>query len=377
MKILVNALSARKGGIVTYTKNLLAALEERGYDATIAVPPEFEAAGSGATYALDVSNYSPARRFFWEQTAWRRMVSRLKPDVLFSSANFGLLNSPVRQVLLLREGGLFDPFYLAHMTPEQGVRFALNRIIRRRLMLLSARRADHIMTPTDAMRDMLADWMPEIRDKCTVNPYGTLSEAFRPAAAPRKWREDGVLRILYVSVYYPHKIPSMVCQAVEQLNRSGLPAHATITMSLEEIPRTRGSSFDEILVAEAAERREVSLGNHAYDSLPELYRSHDVFVFPSVSETFGHPMAEAMSTGVPVVASSTPVNREICAEAALYFTPFSVSGLVEQIHRLDHNPPLREHMAAMGRVRTLDRFGWNDHVDRLLVVFEELAAHGH
>ena len=213
MKILVNALSARKGGIVTYTKNLLAALEERGYDATIAVPPEFEAAGSGATYALDVSNYSPVRRFFWEQTAWRRMVSRLKPDVLFSSANFGLLNSPVRQVLLLREGGLFDPFYLAHMTPEQGVRFALNRNIRRRLMLLSARRADHIMTPTKAMRDMLADWMPEIRDKCTVNPYGTLSEAFRPAAAPRKWREDGVLRILYVSVYYPpqatqHGVPS-------------------------------------------------------------------------------------------------------------------------------------------------------------------------
>ena len=41
MRLLVNALSARRGGILTYTRNLLSSLAERGLDITIAVPDEF------------------------------------------------------------------------------------------------------------------------------------------------------------------------------------------------------------------------------------------------------------------------------------------------------------------------------------------------
>lgn len=374
MKILVNALSARKGGIVTYTKNLLAALEERGFDATVAVPPEFEAPGSDSTQRVDVGDYSPLRRFMWEQTSWRRIVKHHNPDVLFSSANFGLLSSPVQQVLLLREGGLFDPFYLANMAAEQGVSPSINRVFRRRLMLLSAQGANQIITPTVAMRDMLANWMPGIVEKCNVNPYGTLNEAFTPGDNPRPWRDGGVLRLLYVSVYYPHKLPGLICRAVDLLNRQGIPTEATITMSLDEIDKTLGGTYDQIVVRDAAERGIVTLGNRPYSSLPELYRSHDVFVFPSVSETFGHPMAEAMSSGLPVVASSTPVNREICGDSAFYFEPFIASDLVDKIIALDADPDLRARLAVTGRTRTLERYGWEDHVDRLIAVFERMVA---
>lgn len=374
MKILVNALSARKGGIVTYTKNLISALEARGIDAVVAVPPDFDAPGSISTQNVDVGDFSPLRRFLWEQTAWRRIVKQHNPDVLFSSANFGLLNSPVQQVLLLREGGLFDPFYLANMTAEQGVSPAINRVFRRRLMLLSARGADQIITPTVAMRDMLANWEPSIVDKCNVNPYGTLNEAFTPRDNARPWRDDGVLRLLYVSVYYPHKLPGVICRAVDLLNQRGIPTHATITMSLEEIDQTLGSAHDQIVVREAADRGIVSLGNHSYSTLPELYRSHDVFVFPSVSETFGHPMAEAMSSGLPVVAANTPVNREICGDSALYAEPFIVSDLVDKILAFDADPAMRARLTTTGRARTLERYGWEDHVDRLVAIFERMTV---
>ena len=117
MKVLVNALSAKKGGIVTYTKNLLTSLAEAGIDVTVAVPPEFKHPLKDRLLPIDTSHFSSARRFFWEQLAWRSIVKRQNPDVLFSAANFGLLNSPARQILLLREGGLFDPHYLANMAP--------------------------------------------------------------------------------------------------------------------------------------------------------------------------------------------------------------------------------------------------------------------
>ncbi len=83
-------------------------------------------------------------------------------------------------------------------------------------------------------------------------------------------------------------------------------------------------------------------------------------------------MAEAMSTGLPVVASDTATNKEICGEAGLFFKPFSVSQLTALIHQLDNEPQLRKHMAEQGRDRVIKNFGWEDHVDRLVESFEQL-----
>lgn len=375
MKILVNALSARKGGIVTYTRNLFAAFRDLGIDATIAVPREFEAPDDAATYRLDVSHFSPLRRFLWEQFVWRRIVARLNPDVLFSSANFGLLRCPVPQVLLLREGGLFDPRYLADFAPEQGTGFAFSRAIRRRLMLASAERADHIITPTAAIRELVASWRPAVAAKCSIIPYGTILNKFS-GEGRRRWREDGVLRLLYVSVYYPHKLPGLVCQAVQALNEAGIRAHATITMAEEELPTMLGSAADEAGVPGAAAAGLVTLGHVDYDKLPDLYNSHDLFLFPSMSETFGHPMAEAMSSGMPMLVSDTPVNREICGEAALYFAPYAVSEIVERVREFDADPALRERLAASGRARVEANYSWQRHVERLVETLEQVARDG-
>ncbi|MEE2745468.1 MAG: glycosyltransferase family 1 protein [Pseudomonadota bacterium] len=374
MRVLVNALSARKGGILTYTRNLLGAFRERGIDITIAAPDEFSTDAMSRVERININQFSPLHRFVWEQFLWRRIVLRHSPDVLFSSANFGLLNCPVKQVLLLREGGLFDPYYLANMAPSQGLENAVTRYFRRKIMLMSARAADHIITPTEAMRNMVSLWNPEIASKSSVNPYGTINDTFRPSSQPRKWRENGVLKLLYVSVYYPHKVPGLICQALNQLNSMGVKAMATITMSLDELESIKGGGLDKTIINEAHRRKLVTLGRYHYRDLPALYRGHDVFVFPSVSETFGHPMAEAMSSGLPVVAADTPVNREICGQKSAYFKPFMVSELVDQLLRLDGDSNTRELMAKFGRARAIDLYNWDSHVDRLVDTFTTVAA---
>ena len=374
MRVLVNALSARKGGIVTYTNNLMQAFQNRGIDINVAVSEDFETKFDQLVSRLKVARFSPLKRLIWEQTVWRKFVSTYNPDILFSSANFGLLNCPVNQILLLREGGLFDPFYLANMTASLGVWNGVNRYFRRRLMLLSAMSANQIITPTNTMRDLLSLWNPEITKKCSVIPYGTINEVFKPLASQRKWREDGICRMIYVSVYYPHKVPRMLCQAIDLLRETGFDSHATITMDPREFSEMRGGDLDRIIINDAARRGIVSLGNYKYEALPELYRSNDVFVFPSVSETFGHPMAEAMSSGLLVVAADTPVNREICGDVALYFEPFSVKGLTDCIHQLDRDKNLRERLSKIGRERALEKFGWEDHVDRLIETMEKMMS---
>lgn len=371
MKILINAISAKAGGIVTYTTNLIAALDARGVNFRVAVPESFPAAPN--TLRVKASNYLPSRRLLWEQTIWRRIIQREQADVLFSSANFGLLNAPVPQLLLVREGGLFDPFYLATIAPTQGLKSAVLRHLRRRLILLSAQVNDHIITPTNAMRDMLLAWEPSLAQRVSVNFYGTLVNKFQPVGR-RSWREDGCLRLLYVSVYYPHKNPAEVVLACDILNAGGMKATTRLTMDMDHMRSVAGSARDVFHVERGIAGGSVEMGKVPYETLPAVYASHDVFVFPSVSETFGHPMIEALASGIPVVAADVPVNREVLGEAALFFTPFRPSELAACLRRLDEEPGLRASLVAAGLERAAHSFDWTHHVDRLLQLFGKLAG---
>jgi glycosyltransferase involved in cell wall biosynthesis len=46
---------------------------------------------------------------------------------------------------------------------------------------------------------------------------------------------------------------------------------------------------------------------------------------------------------------------------------------VAAVRRLDEDPELRRRLAEVGRKRAVQRFGWNDHVDRLIGTFEAVA----
>jgi glycosyltransferase involved in cell wall biosynthesis len=103
-----------------------------------------------------------------------------------------------------------------------------------------------------------------------------------------------------------------------------------------------------------------------YDRRLESYREADIFVFPSLVESFGHPMAEAMAAGLPVVAADTPVNREICDDAAVYFSSLNPVDLAQQVRRLAADSALRSRLGAAGRERVTASFRWEEHVRRLL-----------
>lgn len=373
MKILINAISAKKGGIVTYTSNLARALQRRGVDFRIAVPQAL--AGIPNALPVPASEYGPMHRFLWEQTGWRRLVKRWQPDILFSSANYALLNSGMSQVLLVREGGLLDPFYIAMTAPEQGVKAAILRHMRRKLILASVAHSDRVLVPTEAVRTNLLSYAPAAAGKCEVSRYGTLLDVFR-AASRRPWRADGVLRILYVSVYYPHKSPADLVLAAEQLVAEGVPCRVRLTMEEREIEQSLGSAWDLFHVRRGVAQGLVELGPVNYADLPEVYGAHDVFAFPSISETFGHPMAEALAAGIPILAADTPVNREVLGDAALYHAPLRPSAFAAVLRRLDADPTERDRLIANGRKRAETMLDWESHVDHLLRIFEDVLRAG-
>jgi glycosyltransferase involved in cell wall biosynthesis len=93
------------------------------------------------------------------------------------------------------------------------------------------------------------------------------------------------------------------------------------------------------------------------ERLAELYGGAVALIHPSLHEGFGLTALEAMSLGVPVIASSIPALREICGPAALYAEPHDARAFATAMLQLARQPRLREHLSEQGR-RQAARFSW-------------------
>ncbi|MCH2173234.1 glycosyltransferase family 4 protein [Myxococcota bacterium] len=108
------------------------------------------------------------------------------------------------------------------------------------------------------------------------------------------------------------------------------------------------------------ERRGVEWITRALDSqqLARWYRGAQAFVFPSLHETFGMPILEAMACGCPVLTANTTACPEVAGDAALLVDPRSTDALGEALGRLTEDDALREDLRGRGLERAAG-FGWD------------------
>lgn len=68
--------------------------------------------------------------------------------------------------------------------------------------------------------------------------------------------------------------------------------------------------------------------------LPSLYAGATALLYPSWTEGFGLPIAEALAAGIPVITGTAPALREVGGDEALYAEPDDIDGLAEKIRRV-------------------------------------------
>jgi glycosyltransferase involved in cell wall biosynthesis len=104
---------------------------------------------------------------------------------------------------------------------------------------------------------------------------------------------------------------------------------------------------------------------------PAVYRLAEIFCFPSLYEGFGIPILEAMSTGIPVVASDIPPHREIAENAAIYFNPEKPDDLSEKLVRLLENEELKNNLIRKSREQA-QKFSWKKSAQKILEIFKNI-----
>ncbi len=402
MNIAINAASAKIGGAVSYITGVLRNLPppESGHEFVVWLPREtvepLGALPSNIRLAPTPASHSSWwKRIWWEQVTLRRLLKRENAGVLFSSANFGMFRCPVPQLLLVQNALYFSSVYrrmfLKRYSRAARTAFAL----RRWLFRSSVRGASVVMTPTQAVLDELRRFVEVRPGKTLVNPYGVTAAGGGRCPAPAKDARPASLaaherpvRLVFVSIYSEHKNLAVLLKALPLLNiRSGKQQDGRrFILTTTADPAWNAATGTDIWKDDLALASAPGMagcvefvGPLGWSQTQELYGAADIFVFPSLVETFGYPMAEAMVQCLPIVAADTAVNREVCGDAALYFSPLSPEDLARQVSRVAQDSVLRERLSEAARQRAAGHFQWESHGRRLMeaTALAVSAAGGH
>lgn len=96
----------------------------------------------------------------------------------------------------------------------------------------------------------------------------------------------------------------------------------------------------------------VCLGSVPHSQVGELYARATALVQPSLAETVGLPMLEAMVHGVPVIASDRPFAHVICGDAAVFFDPHQPAEFANTALEIIADDALRSELSRKGSALT-------------------------
>ncbi len=385
IRLFINALSASAGGGLTYLRNVIPHLSRRlDAETTVVLSPvlrrEF-AELPNISFVEAIENSGTLRRFMREQIALPKLIRRSGAHVLISTGNFALWNSPVPQILLSRNSLYTSSDFLHDLRARGAYAMWTDTLVKGWFARQSIARADITVAPSESFALELRSWSgkPVTSVHHGFDPQ-TFASDEAPLPTPVKAQLDQAqcaLRLLFVSHYNYYRNFETLFRALPILSRrlhgKSVKLFLTCRLNSNENPGAyRAEAASSLVKNLQSQEGVVELGMVPYRSLHHLYRACNIYVTPAYAESFAHPLIEAMSSGLPVVASDLPVHREICGDAGVYFARFSPEALAEQVLQLYKSPDLATKLSGNG-LRRARQFSWSEHVERLLVLAQDLV----
>lgn len=345
------------GGIGRYTAQLLTLLPALGagvevvpFSAWHARPKIEEVLRSNATG----EHRPPVRLALPRPLLYEAWVRFGQPPLALSSRALGRLDLVHAPSLAIPPKGrapvvatVFDAaseLYPEAFTPR-GRRF------HRRALFAAARRAELVITATEAAADEIVTHSNIEHRRIRVVPLCVDPPPPDPeadAAALARFGLAGTRYVLWVGSLEPRKAVGVLVAAMARLGRRGtkLVLAGYDGWLSEQVIRTA----DRVIMGSDLLR----LGKVSDSELWALYRGATIFAFPSRHEGFGLPVLEAMSQGVSVICSDIPALREVTAGSAQLVGAGRIELWAEALSALLDDDVARKTLGQAGQARSAE-----------------------
>lgn len=254
-----------------------------------------------------------------------RVVECLFPGRFFEYGDVLLVLGDVplrwkgKQIVFLHQPNLLSPkvnkYSSNHLTYK----------LMRFLTKLNARYASKVVVQTNAMLEAVQlsykIWNVDGAVQVVKQPPPAWfeKENFEYKLRPEALRHG--LKLFYPAAVYPHKNHQLLRRLCEFNWDDSVLNTIFITATSAELGKFKKSCIH-------------CLGRLTVADCMEQYRKSDALIFPSFLESYGLPLVEAMSIGMPILAADLPYSRTLCGSEAIYFDPQSQASLAKAIHQL-------------------------------------------
>jgi sugar transferase (PEP-CTERM/EpsH1 system associated) len=354
-----------RGGTELILRRLISGLDVSEFDHYICAmrgfDPDFvSSAGLGSRF-LCVGRSE--ERFQFPLFRLTRMIRSLRPHIVHTR-NWGALEA----VLAARLAGVPGVLHSEHgydLDMVNGLPWR-RRAARRAFYSLT----DDLFTVSNELRDFHASQVSLSRARIRVFYNGVDTSRFSP-------RVD-VRASIRAELGIP---PSSVL--IGSVGRMVAIKDYPLTLSVASELLQRGRDFCLLLVGNGPEldRLQQSVRDNAFlqgrvhfqgfsERVPDLLGAMDIFVQSSRAEGMSNTLLEAMSCGLPVIATRVGGNPEVVSECetGLLFSPGDHAALAEHMDTLIRLPDVRQRFGESGRSRVLQHFS----IERMLSQYRDL-----
>jgi glycosyltransferase involved in cell wall biosynthesis len=328
MHLVIDAVGTRpdSGGAVVLGDILRAAAQHPRIARTtvfVSRGVELGLALSDRQRTLDITTSRP-RLLWWNAHGLEQHAAAIGAQAILSLSSLGR-SRRIPIFLLFQQQLMFAPRACERMSSTFRWRLALMR----RLCMTACQNAALVFAQAEHVRENLSRHfhLPP-RSLCVVPPDVSWTELPNEAIA----REEGL--VAYVGSSRPYKSLDTLFTAFGRLRVSMPEASLHVTLAQDAFQPQPGVT---------------ALGRLPRGAVRQLLRRAQVMVMPSLAETVGLPLLEAMDAGCAVVSADLPYAREASGEAALYFAPGDAAACAARIQSVCQDASLRATLAERGR----------------------------
>ncbi len=304
----------------------------------------------------------------WEQVRLPQCVKKVKPDILHCTANTAPLFLSVQLVITIH-----DVIYMESVNFSGSSYQNFGNLYRKFIVPRVAKKARIVITVSEFEKKVISKRLNISESKIrviynAVNPQFKIinNESLLPFKNKYQLPDHFILHFGNTA---PKKNTIGVLKAYSLFSSNN---KNNFTLVITDC----STDYIESLLKEIKQPeliKKIHILNYIpFTEVPLLYNLAKVFLYPSLRESFGMPVVEAMACGIPVITSNTSALPEIAGGAAVLVNPGNATEIAEQINMLINEPELYKNYREKGLNNTR-RFNWNEAAKKTLEIYKELA----
>ncbi|MCG3140433.1 MAG: D-inositol-3-phosphate glycosyltransferase [Anaerolineae bacterium] len=361
--------SARRNGIVTYSRMMLNGLSQRQVDVVffyhatrerhLVTPPNVRAIRIGA---LDIMKRATVASLQAERII-KNTLSMERPAVAHVSLSFSNLDSTIPELCHKFNIPAVATVHMPYGQPRSFWGTAMRVVYRMYVNTLD--KYDAVVVFSENQKGMLYRYGVE-NAQIFVIPNGIDVNTYHPGPAEYKQELGARLLVSYVGRVDPEKNVGALCEAFAALD---LPDDHILVIAGDGLDygRLRRKYSDDpriIFRGHLGDPREVQ----------RILRASDINVLPSSIEALSLAMLEAMASGAAVIATDVGADGEALRGAGIVIDVENLEAqLPLALRQLIEFPDFREELRRRARARVVEQYSLQGNLDRLIGMYTQLG----